>query len=304
MHYPKTLLVVAGPTASGKTALALELAHHFQTAILSFDSRQCYRELHIAVAKPTETELAQVPHYFINSHPIHQPVDAAAYETYALQVLQQLFLTHDVVVAVGGTGLYLKALCEGIDAMPPIPEELRQSIRQEYEAKGIGWLQQSLQQEDPEYARHGEMQNPHRMLRALEVMRASGRSIRDYQSAGSTARPFRIVKIGLDMPRPALHERINHRVDQMVEAGLVEEARALYPLRHLQALQTVGYRELFEYFDGKISLEQAIADIKTNTRQYAKRQMTWFRKDPSVHWFHPAQQQEIVEYAVQQASAH
>jgi tRNA dimethylallyltransferase len=284
MASEKTLLVIAGPTASGKTALSIALAQHFRAPILSFDSRQCYRELNIGVAKPSPAELQAVPHYFIGTHSIHEPVDAAGFEKYALQTLEQLFQHHDTVVAVGGTGLYMKVLCEGIDEMPEVPESIRQSIRQQYEQEGLPWLQQAIRDEDTVYATDGEMQNPHRLMRALEIKRASGQSIRHFQQFGKTTRPFRIIKMGIDLPKPLLHERINTRVDAMMEAGQLEEARQLLPFRHLQALQTVGYKELFDYFDGNCTLAEAVESIKSNTRQYAKRQLTWFRKDKEITW--------------------
>lgn len=284
MASEKTLLVIAGPTASGKTALSIALAQHFRAPILSFDSRQCYRELNIGVAKPSPAELQAVPHYFIGTHSIQEPVDAAGFEKYALHTLEQLFRQHDTVVAVGGTGLYMKVLCEGIDQMPEVPEVIRQSIRKQYEQEGLPWLQQAIRDEDPVYAADGEMQNPHRLMRALEIKRASGQSIRHFQQFSKTSRPFRIIKMGIDLPKPLLHERINTRVDDMMKAGQLEEARQLIPYRHLQALQTVGYKELFDYFDDNCTLAEAIESIKTNTRQYAKRQMTWFRKDKEIAW--------------------
>lgn len=281
------LLVVAGPTAVGKTALAIRLAQHFGTSILSFDSRQCYRELGVAVAKPSASELALVPHYFINSHSIQHPVEAAGFVNYALPVLEQLFSQHPVVVAVGGTGLYLQALLHGLDEMPAIPPDLRHSLRQQYEAEGISWLYQQLQQEDPLYAADGEMQNPHRMLRALEVKRATGQSIRQFQQGRAAERPFRWLCFGIELPRPVLQQRIAQRIVQMQAAGMQQEARDLYPLRHLQALQTVGYQEWFDHFDGKISASEALEQITAHTRQYAKRQMTWFKKQQDLHWAGP-----------------
>lgn len=300
MASEKTLLVIAGPTASGKTALSIALAQHFRAPILSFDSRQCYRELNIGVAKPSPAELLAVPHYFISTHSIHETVDAAGFEKYALQTLEQLFVQHDTVVAVGGTGLYMKVLCEGIDQMPEVPEVIRQSIREQYEQEGLPWLQQAIKQEDPVYAADGEMQNPHRLMRALEIKRASGQSIRHFQQFGKTTRPFRILKMGIDLPKPLLHERINTRVDDMMKAGQLEEARQLLPYRQLQALQTVGYKELFEYFDGNCTLADAIETIKTNTRQYAKRQMTWFRKDKEIHWLPNTQPELCISFVEEQ----
>lgn len=292
----KTLVAIAGPTAVGKTAISIELATHFNTANVSFDSRQCYTEMQIGVARPSEYELQQVPHHFIASHSVHKPVDAAAYEQFALQKLEILFAKHDVVIAVGGTGLYLKALCEGLDAMPTIPDEIRNSIRELYEKNGIAWLQNSLQEADPLYASTGEMQNPHRMLRALEIVTVSGKSIKVFQQQQTDTRPFNIVKIGMELPREILVNRIHQRVDEMMQQGLEAEARNLFPYKHLQALQTVGYQELFEYFEGAISLSTAVEQIKAHTRQYAKRQMTWFKKDENMKWFSPDDSAAIKTY--------
>jgi tRNA dimethylallyltransferase len=291
------LLVVAGPTAVGKTALAIRLAQHFGTSILSFDSRQCYHELGVAVAKPSAGELALVPHYFINSHSIQQPVEAAGFVSYALPVLEQLFSRHPVVVAVGGTGLYLRALLYGLDEMPAIPPDLRHCLRQQYEEKGLSWLYQQVQQEDPLYAADGEMQNPHRMLRALEIMRATGQSIRQFQRGRAAERPFRWLCFGITLPRPVLHQRIARRIMHMQAAGMQQEARALYPLRHLQALQTVGYQEWFDHFDGKISESEVLEQIAAHTRQYAKRQMTWFKKQQDLHWAGPEDDAMILKLA-------
>lgn len=284
----KQLIVIAGPTAVGKTAAAIEVAQALDTEILSADSRQCYRELNIGVARPSPEELAAVRHNFIRSHSVYDNLNAAAYETYALDVVQRVFKKKDHLVVVGGTGLYIKALLEGMDAIPAIPQELRRQLLADYEQKGLAWLQAEVAAADPYYYGQGEIQNPHRLLRALEVKRFTGRSLLDFHSRRKAERSFSAVTYVLDLPREELYDRINRRVLRMMEAGLEAEARALYPLRQLNALQTVGYRELFEHFDGKISLEQAVADIQTNTRQYAKRQLTWFRKDPDAHWVHPS----------------
>lgn len=292
----KTIIVVAGPTAVGKTALAIQLAEHFKTSILSADSRQCYRELNIGVAKPTPEELQQVPHYFINSHSIHDQVDVAVYEQYALQTLQLLFAEKDVVIVVGGTGLYIRALCEGIDAMPEIPDATRQQVRQGFYTGGLAWLQQQVQLLDPLFFSSGEIQNPHRLMRALEFVMATGQSIKSFQRGKPVERPFNIIKIGLVLPRELLIARVHQRVDSMMELGLAEEAKSLLPYQNLQALQTVGYRELFDHYNGICSLEAAVEFIKTNTRQYAKRQMTWFKKDTAIHWFSPDDSTEIISY--------
>ena len=280
----KTCIVIAGPTASGKTAVAIDIARHFNTSIISADSRQCFREMNIGVAKPSPAELQQVHHYFINSHSIHDEVNAAVFEQYALEAAAEVFQQHDHVVLAGGTGLYIKAFCEGLDDMPPVSPAIRQQIIEQYKKYGLAWLQQQVRLHDPQYFATGEIQNPQRLIRALEVMQATGRSIRSYQQGKKTTRNFRIVKLGLDLPKPELRERINARVDAMITQGLVQEAEALLPYRHLNALQTVGYTELFDYLDGKWSLPEAIDRIKINTRQYAKRQLTWFRKDPDIKW--------------------
>ncbi len=288
------LVAVAGPTAVGKTAVAIALAQHFHTEIISFDSRQCYREMNIGVARPSVDELAAVPHHFIASHSIHEPVDAAQYEQWALQQLDTLFQQYKVVIAVGGTGLYLKALTEGLDVMPDIPVAIREQIREAYAAHGLEWLQHTLLQEDPLFAASGEMQNPHRMLRALEVIRASGTSIKQFQQRSSNARPFATLIVGLEMERPLLNQRIQLRAEQMMQEGLLAEVKQLLPYEQLQALQTVGYQELFDALHGRCSITEAADLIATHTRQYAKRQMTWFNKNQAVQWFHPQQLPDMI----------
>ncbi|TWI85479.1 tRNA dimethylallyltransferase [Lacibacter cauensis] len=294
MH--KTVILIAGPTAVGKTALAIELAQHFNSSIISADSRQCYKEITIGVAKPSVDELQAVKHYFINSHSIAEEVTAASYEQYALKAADELFASNDMAVMVGGTGLYIKAFCEGMDHIPDVPDALRTQLQQNYQQKGMAWLQQELQLHDPLFAEQGEMHNPQRMLRALEVVMASGKSIITFRKGAKQQRPFNVIKIGLELPREELYARINLRVDLMMKEGLLEEAKAVYPQRNLNALQTVGYRELFDYFDGKISLEQAIEKIKQNSRHYAKRQLTWFKRDAAMKWFHPADKTAIIAY--------
>ncbi|MCU0375226.1 MAG: tRNA (adenosine(37)-N6)-dimethylallyltransferase MiaA [Chitinophagaceae bacterium] len=280
------LVVVAGPTASGKTGLAIALAQHFDTEILSADSRQCYRELNIGVARPAPEELLAVPHHFIASHSIHHPVDAAAYEAFALKLLPGLFARRGMAIVAGGTGLYIKALLQGIAPMPLIPDELRSSLRNQYEKQGLSAMQQLLAANDPLFATTGEMQNPHRVLRALEVVLATGKSIRHFQQEQAVPRPFNYLVVGINPDKATLHHRINQRVDAMVAAGLEAEASALYPLKHLGALQTVGYQEFFNYFEGKLNRETAIEQIKIHTRQYAKRQLTWFNKQAGITWLH------------------
>lgn len=281
--------MVAGPTAVGKTAVAIELAQQLQTVILSADSRQCYRELNIGVARPSPQELEAVPHYFIASHSIQQKIDAALYEAHALTLLRELFQQYHTVVVTGGTGLYIKALIDGLDDIPAIPEHIRKTIVKNVETEGIEWLQQQLLSKDSLFASQGEMQNPQRMMRALEVVEGTGRSIISFRSGSKAKRNFDITQIGLEMPRETLNNRINTRVDSMMEAGLEQEARSLIPHRHMNGLQTVGYKEMFDYFDGSISLHQASDLIKQNTRRYAKRQMTWFKRQSEMIWFDVSQ---------------
>lgn len=283
----KTVIIIAGPTAVGKTAVAVELARNLQTEIISADSRQCYRELKIGVARPSEEELQLVPHHFIASHSIHEKLDAAVFESYALQKAAQIFQHHDYVVMVGGTGLYIRAFCEGMDAIPAIPEAIRNEINQAYAQHGLSWLQQQVQQLDPQFYREGEIRNPRRLMRALEVFRATGKSILSFRKGEAADRPFQTIKFAMDIPREQLHRHINNRADRMMEAGLLAEVESLVPYQHLNALQTVGYKELFDYLNGQCTKADAVAAIKTNTRQYAKRQLTWFRKDTSYTWLAP-----------------
>jgi tRNA dimethylallyltransferase len=280
----KTAIIIAGPTAAGKTSLAIALATALQTEIISADSRQCYREMNIGVAKPCVAELEAVHHYFINSHSIHEPVNAADYELYALDALARIFTTKDTAVVVGGTGLYIKALCEGMDPIPPVDATLREQLYNDYKHQGIAWLQEQVKSLDPLFYASGEIGNPHRLLRALEVIKTTGKSIREYQTQKKAIRDFRILKFALTPPKEQLQHNINQRVDQMMEAGLVDEVRSLLPYRDTPPLQTVGYSELFQYLDGAISLAQATEAIKIHTRQYAKRQLTWFRKDKEFTW--------------------
>ena len=280
-----TVIIIVGPTAVGKTALAIEVANHFNTAIISADSRQCYQELSIGVAKPTTTELAAAKHYFIGTHSINEEVNAGVFEKYALDAAAQIFKTNTVAVMVGGTGLYIKSFCEGIDAMPNVDPALRNSIIADYEKMGLAWLQQEVQKNDPVYWNQtAEQNNPQRLMRALEMVLATGKSITHFQSAQKITRPFNIVKIGLSMPREILNARINSRVDAMMEEGLLQEVKSLLPNAQVNALQTVGYQEIFAHLRGEITLQDAVAQIKQHTRQYAKRQMTWFTKDNQIHW--------------------
>lgn len=285
---PKNIIIIVGPTAVGKTAAAIELARQFNTEIISADSRQCYRELKIGVARPAGEELSAVPHHFIASHSIHEEVTAAGFEKFALTLAENLFQQHDTIIMVGGTGLYIKAFCEGLDAIPAVDPSIRQRIMTEYAEKGIQWLQDEIKQKDPLFYQNGEMQNPQRLMRALEVVESTHSSIFSFRKNERAKRDFNITTIGIELPREELHQRIYQRVEQMIDKGLVEEVRSLLPHKHLNALRTVGYSEIFDFLEGKISLEKAIEQIKINTRQYAKRQLTWFRRDPDIRWVKPS----------------
>ena len=279
-----TVYIIVGPTAVGKTSFAISLAQHLKTEIISADARQCYAELNIGVARPSLEELSQVPHHFIASHSVNESVNAQVFENYALAKADELFKTHHSVVMVGGTGLYIKAFCEGLDLIPAIDPAIREDIIKQYEKLGLRWLQKEVSVKDPMYWAKGEQQNPQRLMRALEVMLGTGASIVSFQIKNKITRPFNIVKVGLELPRAQLYERINQRVISMVENGLETEVRNLLPQNHLNALQTVGYSEWAPYFEGNLSKEKVIENIQQNTRHYAKRQMTWFKKDPEITW--------------------
>lgn len=291
-----TLIVVVGPTGSGKSALAVELAKHYGAPIISTDSRQVYRGLPIGTAQPTADELAAAKHYFIADREVEDNFNCGRYETEALALLEELFKDNRYVVAVGGSGLYVKALCEGMDSLPEADEALRERLKMRLEKEGVESLAAELRQLDPKYAEEVDLCNPARVMRALEVCITTGRPYSEQRSGTVAERWFNIVKIGTDMPRDVLYERIDRRVDMMVEEGLVEEARAMCPKRALNSLQTVGYREMFDYFDGTISLAEAIELVKRNSRRYAKRQLTWFRRDESIGWFAPTDLEHIIEF--------
>ncbi len=285
----KTAIIIAGPTAVGKTNVAIEVARHFNTEIISADSRQCFTELSIGVARPSVEELATVPHHFIATHSIHETINAADFEKYALEKTAEIFVKNKVVVITGGTGLYLNAFTNGLDEIPAVPKEMRTNIVLHYKQYGIDWLQQQVQEKDPRFFIEGEIKNPHRLMRALEVIEATGRSILDFRTNNNTERPFNIIKVALNLPREELYTRINNRVDKMMNDGLFDEVKKVAPFQHLNALQTVGYKELFSYLKGETNIEQAVALIKQNTRRYAKRQLTWFKKDEEYKWFHPTE---------------
>lgn len=280
----KKVFVVVGPTAIGKTSFAIELAQSLETEIISADSRQCFKELSIGVARPSNEELAKIHHHFIATNSVAEDINAGYFEQYALDKAKAIFQNHETLVMVGGTGLYIKSFCEGIDPMPIIPPEIRAAIIQEYNSKGLIWVQTELKHKDPAFWAVAEQQNPQRLMRALEVLLATGQSITVFRSAEKKQRDFEIIKIGLEMPLERLTERIDIRVDLMMKAGLLEEVQSVIEFSQKAALQTVGYKELFDYIDGKISLEEAVEQIKVHTRQYAKRQMTWFKKDAAIKW--------------------
>ena len=282
-----TVYIIVGPTAVGKTKYAITLAQKLKTEIISADARQCYQELNIGVARPSLEELNTVPHHFIASHSIQETVNAGTFEQYALAKSAELLAQFGSVVMVGGTGLYIKAFVEGMDQIPAIDPAVRSQIQQDLLIKGMDWLQAQVQAKDPAYwaqADQGEQQNPQRLSRALEVVIGTGQSILSFQLQSKKTRSFDIQKIGLELPREQLYDRINQRVIKMVDMGLEEEVNALHPQFHLNALQTVGYQEWLPYFEGHQTKEAVIQSIQQNTRHYAKRQMTWFKKDPEISW--------------------
>ncbi|AYB34780.1 tRNA (adenosine(37)-N6)-dimethylallyltransferase MiaA [Chryseolinea soli] len=295
MEHVKKLIVVVGPTAVGKTAVAIDLAKHFRTEIVSADSRQIFRELNIGTAKPSGAELAQVPHHFINTHSIQEAYDAAQYGHDALEVIHRLFKRNNEVILCGGSGLYVKAVCEGFDDIPEVPAQIREELSATYERGGIEALQALMMEHDPQLYATIDQKNPHRLMRALEVKLGTGLSIASFRKKNTLQHPFTIVKIGLTLPREILYERIDRRMDLMIEAGLFAEAEALYPLRAINALQTVGYQEIFDFMEGQYDREEAVRLLKRNSRRYAKRQLTWFTRDPQVQWFGPAEVEKIIE---------
>ena len=291
----RLLVVITGATTAGKTEAGIKLAQHFSTEILSADSRQFYREMKIGTAFPSDDQLAAVPHHFAGHLSINDQYNVSQFETDALEILEKLFLCCQVVLLVGGSGMYINAVCHGIDLLPDPDPDVRKTLKELLVKSGIRALQDELKQVDPGYAMKIDMKNPARLIRALEVCRMTGVPYSSLRLNKPKPRSFRILKLGLELPREILNQRINSRVDIMMGEGLIEEARRLYPFRHLNALNTVGYKELFDHFDGLISLDDAIEKIKTNTRRYAKRQMTWFRKDTDIQWFDPDNIEQMVE---------
>ena len=292
----KRLLVIVGPTGSGKTDLSIRLALHYDAPILSTDSRQFYRGMPIGTAQPESEQLQTVEHHFIASHDITDNLSCGEYAVQALSRLERLFAVHDWVVAVGGSGLYVRALCEGMDDLPQVDPALRVELGRRLATEGVDALAEELRRLDPAYYEVVDRKNPARVIRALEVCLQTGRPYSGFRTGERQKRPFEIIKIGIDLPREELYERIDRRVDRMLSEGLESEARGLYPYRALNALQTVGYREFFDYFEGKTTYEKAVELIKRNSRRYAKRQLTWFRRDPEIRWFHPTDEAAMIAY--------
>ncbi len=292
----KNLIVLIGPTGVGKTELSIRLAEHYQTCIISADSRQLYADLKIGTAAPTLTQMKRVRHYFVGTLQLTDYYSAAQYETEVLQLLDELYAEHDTVVLTGGSMMYVDAVCQGIDDIPTVDPDTRLLMLQKYETEGLDNLCAELKLLDPEYYRIVDLKNPKRVIHALEICYMTGKTYTSFRTKQSKIRPFRILKIGLNRDREELYERINHRVDIMLKEGLEEEAREVYAHRSLNSLNTVGYKEMFNYFEGKWSRDFAIEKIKQNSRIYSRKQMTWFKRDKEIRWFHPAQEEEIFHY--------
>lgn len=293
------LIVLAGPTAVGKTQLSIDLAKHFSCPIISGDSRQFYKEISIGTAKPTHEEMDGVQHYFVGSHSIHEPLNAGQFEEQVIPLINELFKTHDYLILTGGSGLFLKAVYDGLDDFKPVPTEIRSTVNLWFEENGLEFIQNKLKELDPVYYNQVDIHNHSRILRALEVCIDSGKPFSEQRKNEKKTRDFETVKIILNRERKELYNRINLRVDIMMNIGLLEEVKPLIPFKELKSLQAVGYSELFEYFDNEISLERAIELIKQNSRRYAKRQLTWFRREKDFNWFHPDEKDKIIEFIIQ-----
>lgn len=292
----KTLISIVGPTGIGKTALSIALAKIFKTEIISADSRQFYQEMSIGTAKPSEEELMEIPHHFINSHSIEESFSAGDFEKEALKKIENLFIQHDVVLLVGGSGLFINAVTEGLDDLPKAKEGVREALNHAFKEKGLPYIQERLKEIDPAYYQEVDISNPQRIIRALEVYETTGLPFSSWRKNKKSDRPFKTLSIGLQIERSVLYDRINLRVDNMIKDGLLKEALSLHTYKDRPALQTVGYAELFDYFDKKYSLEEAIVKIKQNTRHYAKRQITWFKRNENTVWFEPNEISSITDY--------
>lgn len=296
MNNPKTLVVILGPTGIGKTDLSIEIAKALGADIISCDSRQMYRELKIGTAAPEQEQLNQVQHHFIGNLSIHDYYNASIFEEQSMVLLESLFENQKFAVMAGGSGMYADALVKGIDDLPNADENIRQDLKNQYAEKGLDWLQERLKQVDPEYYNNSDVFNAKRVLKALEIFEMTGKPYSEFRTAQVKERPFNIIQIGLTMDRDKLYDRINLRVDLMLEAGLIEEAKQFYDFKHLNSLNTVGYKELYGHFDGEYDLDEAIRLIKRNSRRYAKRQMTWWNRDKSIVYFKNNQVPEILSY--------
>lgn len=294
MH--KHLIVLTGPTGIGKSITGISLAQHFKTQIISSDSRQIFREMTIGTAVPNQNELATVKHHFVHSHSIFENYNVSKYETEAINTINSAFENNNILLLVGGSMLYIEAVCNGIDAMPDVDPEIRKILTEKLEKEGLESLRLQLKVLDPEYYKTVDLKNPNRIIHALEISIMTGKPFSSFRTNNKRIRPFSIIKIGLDCNRNELHKKINLRVDQMITTGLETEAGSLYTFKHLNALNTVGYREFFDFFDGKITREKAIELIKRNTRRYARKQLTWFRNDPDMFWFEPEQINQIINF--------
>ncbi|WP_297096919.1 tRNA (adenosine(37)-N6)-dimethylallyltransferase MiaA [uncultured Draconibacterium sp.] len=293
---PKTLVVITGPTGIGKTEVSIKVAQHFNAEIVSADSRQIFKELCIGTAVPSEEELAAVPHHFIQSHSVEENYNASRYETEALELIDKLFQQKDALLLVGGSMLYIDAICKGIDIMPDADPEVRAALKKQLEEEGLESLRLQLKKLDPAYYKKVDLKNPNRIIHALEISIQTGKPYSSFRSDTPKERPFQILKIALNCDRQVLHNRINLRVDKMMEAGLEAEARSVYHKKHLNSLNTVGYQELFAYFNEEIPREKAIELIKRNSRRYARKQITWFRRDEAVKWFEPTESEKIIDW--------
>ena len=292
----KTLIVITGPTAVGKTDLCLDIARHYGVPIINADSRQIYKELLIGTARPTEEQMQLVRHYFVGTLSLEDYYSASLYEQQVMSLLEELFRESDYALLSGGSMMYIDAVCNGIDDIPTIDDATRELMKRRLAEEGLQSLCEELQRLDPEYYEIVDRRNPRRVVHALEICVMTGRTYTSFRKREEKQRPFRIVKIGLNREREQLYDRINRRVDEMMAAGLLEEARQMYPRRELNALNTVGYKELFDFLDGRWPLAEAIERIKGNTRRYARKQLTWYKKDPQIEWFSPEQKEDIIRY--------
>lgn len=298
----KTLIVITGPTAVGKTQLCLDIARHFDIPIINADSRQIYKELSIGTAKPSAEEQQTVKHYFVGTLSLQDYYSASLFESQVMNLLDMLFKTSDYALMAGGSMMYIDAVCDGIDDIPTIDNDTRATMKQRLADEGLEKLCEELQRLDPEYYEIVDRQNPKRVVHALEICTMTGRTYTSFRKREKKERPFHIVKIGLNREREELYNRINTRVDMMMQQGLLQEAETLYPLRDLNALNTVGYKEMFEYINGHWPLDEAVERIKGNTRRYARKQLTWYKKDQQIRWFHPNQKKEIIDYIITEST--